>query len=254
MSAVAPGRVHSGAIPGMLCAVIKTPVLLGLVAAAALLAGCTSTTSGQGAAEVPTTAASSTPDFPIAPATSEPPVETTTPVASTSATSTIHPAPPAPLRTVTVNTGEGRNYQVKIWWDVRNRTCFDHAYGSIVTFLTTHPCDGLQRILGTTTVNGRPVGFAESSTGFPGTPRNLYGETGEFIRLEEADGTGSISDLLREGYRLPSGPTSVPAGEAFNVLGQDQGATVWDVWYLDGSTPTNDPALIRMTQDLFLRF
>jgi predicted small secreted protein len=241
----------------MLCAVMIDRIRLagaGLVAAAALLAGCTSTTSGHGAAEVPTTAASSTPDFPIAPATSEPPTETTTQAASTSATSTIHPAPPAPVRTVTVNTHEGTPYVVKIWWDVQDRTCFDHAYGSIVNFLTSHPCSGLERFLATTTVNGRPVGFAESETGFPGTSRNLYGEAGKFAELEQADGTGSLNDLLREGYRLPSGPTSVPAGEAFNVLGQDQGVTVWDAWYLDGPTPTNDQALIKMTQDLFLQF
>jgi hypothetical protein len=242
---------------GMLSAVIVHRMLLAglsLAAAVAAVAACTSTTTGRGAAEVPTTAASSTPDFPIAPATSEPPSETTTRAADTSATSTIHPAPPTPVRTVTVNTAGGPTYLVKIWWDVHNRTCFDHAYGSIVTFLTTHPCGGLERFLATTTVGGRPVGIAMSSTGFPGTPRNLYGETGKFIQLEEADGTGSLNDLLREGYRLPEGPTSVPAGEAFNVLGQDQGVTVWDAWYLDGPTPTNDPALIKMTQDLFLRF
>jgi len=228
----------------------------GLIAVAALVAGCSSTTNGRGAAEVPTRGVSSstTPDFPIAPATSEPPVETTTPAAGTSATSTIHPAPPVPVRTVTVDTHEGTVYVVKIWWDVKDDTCFDHAYGSIVTWLTTHPCDGLERFLGTTTVNGRPVAFAESSTGFPGTPRNLYGEAGKFGRLEQADGTGSINDLLREGYRLPDGPSSVPSGEAFNVVGQDQGDTVWDVWYLDGSTPTNDPALMKLTEDLFLQF
>ena len=46
----------------------------------------------------------------------------------------------------------------------------------------------------------------------------------------------------------------MPSGEAFNVVGQDQGVTVWDVWYLDGSTPTNDPALMKLTEDLFLQF
>jgi hypothetical protein len=38
------------------------------------------------------------------------------------------------------------------------------------------------------------------------------------------------------------------------VLGQDEGVTIWDVWYLDGPTPDNDKALIKMTEDLFLRF
>jgi hypothetical protein len=229
--------------------------MLGAAAAAAtLLAACSSTTSGRGAAEVPTRGGSSTPDFPIAPATSEPSAEPTTPAVSTPATSTIHPAPPSPVRSVTVHT-ESTDYVVKIWWDVEDETCFDHAYGQpIVSFLIKHPCSGLHRYLATTTVNGRPVAFAMSATGFPGRPRDLYGEAGTFARLEQADNTGSLNDLLREGYRLPDGPTAIPPSEAFNVLGQDQGVTVWDAWYLDGTTPTNDPALIEMTQDLFLRF
>jgi hypothetical protein len=236
----------------MLAAVIRTgmTVLLGV----ALLTACSSTTPGRGAAEVPTRGGSSTPDFPIAPATSDPSTEATTPEVSTPANSTIHPAPPTPERTVPVHT-EAADYVVKIWWDVEDETCFDHAYGDqIVSFLIRHPCSGLHRYLATTTVNGRPVGFALSSTGFPGRPRDLYGEAGKFAQLEQADGTGSLNDLLREGYRIPNGPASIPSGEAFNVLGQDQGVTVWDAWYLDGSTPPNDPALITMTQDLFLRF
>lgn len=239
----------------MLAAVRSTaPVLTGLLAVAALTVGCSSTTSGTGTAQAPTSpaASSTTPDFPSNVATS-PPVQTSGPPSNSSAGPAVHPAPAEPVRTVTVPSGPG--YVVKIWWDVKNDTCFDHAYGQpMITFLTTHPCNGLERVLATTTVNGRPVGFAESATGFAGTRRDLYGEAGKFIQLEQANGTGSINDLLREGYRLPSGPTAVPASEAFNVLGQDQGVTVWDAWYLDGSTPADDPALIKMTEDLFLQF
>jgi hypothetical protein len=137
---------------------------------------------------------------------------------------------------------------------VQNATCFDHAYGHVQTFLTEHPCRGLTRLLATTTVNGRPVGFAQSSTSIPGTGTDIYGNAAHLRQLELADGTGSINDLLREGYRLPEGPTSVPSPDAFNCLGQDTGITVWDVWYLDGPTPANDPALVKMTEDLFLQF
>jgi hypothetical protein len=228
----------------------------GLLAAALVAAGCSSTTSGKGTgAAVVAPPSTSGHDFP-----STTPAAASSPVVPTSSTQpaaneTVHPAPAAPVRTVTVHAADGTTYHVQIWWDVQNATCFDHAYGQpIITFLTTHPCSGLRRILATTTVNGRPVGFAMSATGFAGTAHNLYGTAGKFAQLEQADNTGSINDLLREGYRLPSGPTSVPSGEAFNVLGQDTGVTVWDAWYLDGPTPTNDPALITMTQDLFLQF
>ena len=167
----------------------------------------------------------------------------------------MHPAPSSPLHTVTVHAPDGTTYVVKIWQQVDNPTCFDHAYGTpMITFLTQHPCSGLRRYLGTTTVHARPVAFALSTTSFPGTATNPYKYATEFTALEKADNTGSIDDLLREGYRLPDGTATIPSSEAFNVLGQDNGVAVYDVWYLDGSTPTNDPALIKMTQDIFLQF
>jgi hypothetical protein len=248
----------------MLCAVRSNRgapglVLAGLLAAVATLAACSSTTGGTGqAGSPPATAASSSPGFPSTtpattpPATSAPPTTATT---SPIATETIIRPPSKPLKRAVVHAIDGKTYVVKIWVDVKNDTCFDHAYGTpIVTFLTKHPCTGLERYLGTTAVNGRPVGFAESATAFPGTAQDPYKWSGEFAKLEEQDGTGSINDLLREGYRLPSGPSSVPSPDAFNVIGQDQGVTVWDVWYLDGPTPYNDPALIKMTEDIFLQY
>lgn len=230
------------------------PLVAGLLAMTAGIAACASTTNGSGRASAPTAPESSHVGFPSTPVTSAP--ETTPPpTTSGSATETIHPAPSVPLRTVTVHAVDGSTYVVKIWADVKNDTCFDHAYGDpVINFLTQHPCFGLERYLATTTVGGRPVGFNESATGFPGSSNDLYGEAGRFARLEERDGTGSLNDLLREGYRLPTGPTSVPSPDAFNVLSQDQGVTVWDVWYLDGPTPANDQKLIKMTQDVFLQF
>jgi hypothetical protein len=226
----------------------------GMITATVTVAACGSTTNGSGRAGLPGAPSTSEPGFPSTPVTT--PAETT-PVApaSTRATQTIHPAPSVPLRSVTVHAVDGATYVVKVWADVRDDTCFDHAYGQpIIGFLTRHPCSDLHRYLATTSVNGRPVGLNESATGFAGTAENPYRDASRFSELEEADGTGSLNDLLREGYRLPSGPTSVPSPDAFNVLGQDQGVTVWDVWYLDGPTPANDPALIKMTQDVFLQF
>lgn len=226
-----------------------------MVGAAAALAGCASTTDGAGRAGPATSPAVSTPSEPTPIATEPTSPETATISVTQTPSETIHAAPSAPLRTATVHAADGATYVIKIWADVQDDTCFDHAHGGpIVTFLTQHPCGGLHRYLATTTVHGRPVGFNESATGFPGTAEHPYRDASRFADLEEQDGTGSIDDLLMDGYRLPSGPTSVPADEAFNVLGQDQGVTVWDAWYLDGATPTNDPALIKMTQDVFLQF
>lgn len=244
---------------GMLCAVRRQralPLAAGLIASA-LVAACSPTVSGAGhAASSSAGTDASTPDFQSrAPST---PAGTATVNGSTppaSAGKTVIPAPAQPLKTVTVDALDGQTYVVQIWADVKDDTCYDHAHGApIVDFLIKHPCDGLDRVLGTTTVHGRPVGFAESSTGFRGTATDPYKWASKFSELEQQDGTGSIDDLLMDGYRLPSGPTAVPSPDAFNVVGQDEGVTVWDVWYLDEPTPANDKALITMTQDIFLQF
>lgn len=235
----------------------RARAVAGLLALSLAVAGCSSTTAGSGDT-VTSATASSSPDFPTGVAGS-PSGESSAPTRSVTSsgapTSGDHPVPASPLKTVTVHAQENRTYVVEIWAQVHDDSCFDHAYGQqMIAFLIQHPCHGLDRYLGTTTVGGRPAAFAESVTGFSGTAKDPYVNSTEFTRLEEADGTGSINDLLREGYRLPSGPGAVPAAEAFNVLGQDNGVTVWDAWYLDGATRTNDSALVQMTKDIFLQF
>lgn len=227
-------------------------VALAAAAALALLAACTSTKTGTGTPAPASTTASSTATTSTAAASS------TAPASSTSATPspsvTTHPVPSAPLRTATVHAPDGATYVIKIWADVKNATCADHAYGPMVQFLTTHKCYSMERVLATTTVHGQAVGFNATSTGFPGTAANPYSGTEAFRAYVEKDGTGSINDLTREGYRLPTGPATVPSPDAFTTVGQDAGVSVYDIWYLTGPTPENDPLLIKMAQDIFLQY
>ncbi len=165
-----------------------------------------------------------------------------------------HPVPSAPLRTVRIPAqGGSAGYVVKVWAQTEVRSCAAHAYGAVVGFLRSHPCFGLKSLLATTTVDGRAVGFAQREIGFRGGMNTSYRAAGEFRDLVTRSGTGNLNDLLREGYRLPSGPTSVPLHNAFSALGQDNSVTVVEAWYLDGATPDNDPPLVRMAQDIFLR-
>ncbi|MBN9619033.1 MAG: hypothetical protein J0H43_04800, partial [Actinobacteria bacterium] len=121
--------------------------LLGLVAAVALLAACTSSTSGSGHATGPSTspAASRSADFP---SQSSGPASSSSSVPASSSSSTgsgggLHPVPAQPVRTVTVTATGGTTYVVKLWADVSDPSCFDHAYGQpVITFLTEHPCKG----------------------------------------------------------------------------------------------------------------
>jgi hypothetical protein len=165
----------------------------------------------------------------------------------------VHPVPSAPLRTVTAHAPDGTTYVVKIWAETSVTDCAAHAYGPIVNFLRQHPCYGLRQVLATTTVNGKDVGFAQRSIGFRGGERTSYRAAGRFRELVTQSGTGNLNDLMREGYRLPSGPTSVPFPNAFSALAQDNSVTVVEAWYLQGTTPDNDPPLVRLAQDIFLQ-
>jgi len=72
------------------------------------------------------------------------------------------------------------------------------------------------------------------------------------VNLENAPGTGSINDLLRDGASMPGASGEIPPHEAFQVYSQDTGVTVFDAWFVHGSTPDQDPRLVSLEEDLFL--
>ncbi len=222
-------------------------------------AGCASQVSGSGTGAGPRSGAvvsssgaapSSGSTSPSSPGTSSKPAKS-----SSSAKPGTHPVPAQPLRTVTAHAPGGRSYVVKIWAEKTVTNCAAHAYGApVISFLRRHPCFSMRQLLATTTVDGKAVGFAQRSIGFRGGMNASYRAAGEFRDLVTQSGTGNLNDLMREGYRLPSGPSAVPFPNAFSALGQDNSVTVVEAWYLSGPTPDNDPPLVRMAQDIFLQF
>ena len=150
-------------------------------------------------------------------------------------------------------TNTGNTYAATVWDSDNAADCAAHAYGAkMIAFLNAHPCRGLHRVLATLVLQGRTVAVSIISTGFAGTAQDPYGVTAQFKKLEEANGTGSINDLLREGGALPGVSGGIPSNEAFTVLVQDNGAQVFDAWYVDGPTKDQDPALVSLEEDLFL--
>lgn len=242
---------------GMQLRIVAVGMALGLLGAAS---ACATDTSGNGSGGLPSSSAATTPTPTPTPtaskslpeSTSVPPTSST-PVSTTPAST---PPPAKPLRTLTVTTTiSGEKYVIKVWAEKKDPTCADHAYGTpVVNYLQAHPCAGLHRLLGTTVVKGKAVGFAESRLGFVGAGDAVYKVAGDFVDLVTKEGTGNVDDLLRDGYRLPSGPTSVPSPDAFNAQGQDAGVIIDDIWYLDGPTPDNDPPLVQFARDIFLQF
>jgi hypothetical protein len=236
----------------------------------ATLTACTTSTQGTGhGGIVPAGSSGRSADFPaptalatapvgtasVAPATPLP-NDTAPATASTSAPASpsTHPVPSTPLRSATVTAPDGSSYLVQVWASVQTPTCADHAYGQpMIDFLRAHKCFGLTRRLATTTVHGHAVGLAISDLGFTGRDPGVYKTAGDFVKLVTRNGTGNLVDLLRDGYRLPAGPTSVPSPDAFSAQGQDAGVEVVDAWYLDGPTRENDPELVTLEQSIFLQ-
>lgn len=161
--------------------------------------------------------------------------------------------PPKPVRSVTISGApSGTNYTVAIWSEDTQRDCAAHAYGKqVVGYLKKYPCSAMTRRVGTTTVNGKPVGFALTVITIPGTSAQPDKYSGDFLKLVSKDGTGNISDLLREGKRLPSGPAAVPSPDAFSVYNKSADVIIVEAWYLSGKTPSNDPPLTKLATDFF---
>jgi hypothetical protein len=169
----------------------------------------------------------------------------------TSGSTTADPSSPAgtgtkPVRTVSVSsTASGTRYSVSVWAENTTTDCAGHAYGKPMTdFLKKTACTKMTRRLGTTTVAGKPVGFALTVIAFGSTK-----SAGAFATLVTKDGTGNLNDLLREGQALPSGPKSVPNPDAFSCRADGTRVVVVDAWYLSGKTPTNDPPLTKLARD-----
>ncbi|MGI8880575.1 MAG: hypothetical protein ACR2KJ_08735 [Jatrophihabitans sp.] len=161
--------------------------------------------------------------------------------------------PPKPVRSVTISgASSGTKYTVAIWSEDTQKDCAAHSYGkAVVAYLKKYPCSSMTRRVGTTTVNGKPVGFALTVITIPGTSGHPQKPAGDFLKLVSKDGTGNVNDLLREGKRLPTGPTAVPSPDAFSVANKSADVIIVDAWYLSGKTPGNDPPLTKLAADFF---
>ncbi len=209
---------------------------------AVAIAGCAATTAGTGH---PGVAPAATPSgsAPSGPATSS---------GTASASPTRSGAAP-PIATRTVVAADGTRYPIQIWAQRQVPDCAAHAYGGpVVAFLRRHPCQRLRQLLATTAVGGRAVGLAQRTIVFAGTSAQSAAAARRFDRLVSRSGTGNLDDLLREGVAMP-GTRRLPIPNAFSALSQDGGVTVVEAWYQRGATPSNDPALVKMARDLFLR-
>jgi hypothetical protein len=151
----------------------------------------------------------------------------------------------------------GTVYTVQVWAMDHITDCAAHAYGAkMIAFLRAHPCHSATRRILTLDLDGRTDAMSTIAVTLPphGTDASgdVYAYAGKFLQLENANGTGSMNDLLREGVHVPGIQAAVPHAEAFYAQGEDLGVTVFDAWYAQGTTPNQAVELIALERDLFL--
>jgi hypothetical protein len=116
--------------------------------------------------------------------------------------------------------------------------CARHSHGQTKSSFENQNCVSAMRSLATGRLNGRPVLFVVSRI------RMASAEAAASIKyILDANGTGNLNDLLREGKTFPGAPDMMPASGYASV---QMGAVVnvAEAGFLDGG-PTSDanPAL-----------
>ncbi|MFL6094419.1 MAG: hypothetical protein ACJ71Y_03115 [Blastococcus sp.] len=104
-------------------------------------------------------------------------------------------------------------------------TCVGHAYGDTANFFADHDCTGLSRALYSTEVGGQPVVVATSRV------RLADAATARDLRtLTYRNGTGNVSDLLREGVRYTGSPSQLSDAEFSSAVSGTTVTIVETAW------------------------
>ena len=130
-----------------------------------------------------------------------------------SATATGSAAAPATGATVQV---DGVTYTMQV--GTVADTCKGHAYGAVAGFFSGQDCVGVSRALWSAEVHGQPAVVSLSRVVMPDAA------TAQALRaLTDGNGTGNVSDLLREGVSYAGAPARLSNAQYASAL---NGATV----------------------------
>ncbi|WP_336028811.1 hypothetical protein [Geodermatophilus sp. FMUSA9-8] len=159
------------------------------------------------------------------------------PPAPTSAPATPTATGPTPGAT---SVQDGRTYVLQ---QVQTAdTCLGNAYGDVATFFESTDCAGLARALWSTDVEGRDVVVSVSTVdmGDAAAARQLRA-------LADTNGSGNVSDLLREGVRYPGGPGELSGAEYASSVAGTVVTIVESSWVDGGDGDTADLDVVAGT-------
>jgi hypothetical protein len=104
-------------------------------------------------------------------------------------------------------------------------TCMGHGYGDVGNYFAGTDCTGLSRALYSAEVEGRPVVVSISRIRMPdtATARALQ-------QLADRNGSGNVSDLLREGVHYDGGPDGLSNAEYASAISGPSVTIVESAW------------------------
>jgi hypothetical protein len=104
-------------------------------------------------------------------------------------------------------------------------TCLGHAYGDTADFFADSDCTGLSRALYSAEIDGEPVVVSVSRV-------RLADAAGarELRTLTDRNGSGNVSDLLREGVRYTGSPSELSGAEYASALSGPVVTIVESAW------------------------
>jgi hypothetical protein len=122
---------------------------------------------------------------------------------------------------------------------VKDGDCAVRAIGDIQAWLQSHPCTSLVRARYESSADKEAVAVLVADIAFADAAT-----AGEFLKVADTPGTGSIADLATDGTPWPDGHKPVFASAAYKTkLANLQVRIVQAVWLSKPSTAT-DPALL----------
>jgi hypothetical protein len=117
-----------------------------------------------------------------------------------------------------------------------DETCAGHAYGDTAAFFAQLDCTGLSRALYSTQVDGAAVVLAVARVRMPDT-----GAARELQALTDRNGSGNVSDLLREGVRYTGSPDELSGAEYASAVSGTAVTIVESAWVDDGADGGSAP-------------
>jgi hypothetical protein len=104
-------------------------------------------------------------------------------------------------------------------------TCVGHAYGQVADFFAATNCTGLSRALYSAEVDGAPVVVSVTRVRMPDT------KTARDLRaLADRNGSGNVSDLLREGVTYTGAPQKLSNAEYASAVSGPTVTIVESAW------------------------